>query len=214
MKRYLFLNLIACITTALQAQDRAQVLKYDFFTPVAGCFGVSYEVPRNDFISFDYDLGFIGLKLGDYFERDQFAGAYAAFGPRLYFQKDVSQYNNLSGWYFKPQLMMNYFSYSDSVTYYDVVNFINVTTDVSGSDFTINLLAAIGSQWVLSDIIVFDLWFGLGYGGGWTKSTKGPVENAEYFGFDQNSPFKYSFVRFGYSPLIFDGGLSIGFRWQ
>lgn len=213
MKNIMFLVLLAWSTLTLRAQDRSQALKYDFFTPVAGCFGFSYEAPRNDFISFDYDAGFIGVQLGDYFERDQFAGAYAAFGPRLYFKKDASQFNNLRGLYFKPQLMVNFFSFTDSVEYYDWMTGFYENFEASGTDLTINLLATMGTQWVLSDIVVFDLWFGLGYGGGWINDEVSAPEDAAYYGYDPNSFFKYSFVRFGDSPLIFDGGLSIGFRW-
>ena len=196
---------------SLFAQTDARSLKYDFFTPVGGCMGFSLEKPKNDFISYDYDLGMIGLRLGDYFDYDAFFGGYAAFGPRMYFKRDDAAQNDMRGLYFKPILMLNYFVWSDSSTYYDYLTGAYYADEVSGSDFTINLLASMGSQWILSDLIVFDLWFGLGYGGGWNTYESDLIPES-YFG-TADRPFKYSYTRFGYSPLIFDGGLSIGFKF-
>jgi len=173
--------------------------------------GFSYEQPRNDFISFDYDIGVIGLQLGDYFDKDVFYGGYAAFGPRMYFKKDTGPMNNLRGLYFKPQLLLNYFGYRDSVYYYDYLTGESFSDEITGTDLSISLLACLGTQWILSDLIVFDLWFGLGYGGGW-ESVDNTILPDPYV-VDPDNPFKYSFVHMGYSPLIFDGGLSIGFVW-
>lgn len=197
----------------LSAQGNEKSLKYDFFTPVGGCMGFSLEVPRSDFISMDYDAGMIGLRLGDYFERDKFMGGYAAFGPRMYFRKDDAAVNDMKGLYFKPMVMVNYFAWSDSLSYYDyaVFPYVYYADEVSGTDFTLNLLAVMGSQWILSDLIVFDLWFGLGYGGGWQSYDAGAVPQEFLNNVDE--PFKYNYVRFGDSPLIFDGGLSIGFKF-
>lgn len=211
MKHLLILAAFISVASNASAQQSTHALKYDFFTPVAGCFGFSYEQPRNNFVSFDYDAGFIGVRLDDYFERDQFAGGYAAFGPRLYFKKDPADLNDFRGFYFKPQLLASYFSYTDSVDYYDYLTGLYNIGEEKGSDFSVSLLATLGTQFILSDLIVFDLWFGLGYGGSWVNETSNVPDT--YYYETYNNAFKYSHVRFGDSPLIFDGGLSIGFKW-
>lgn len=209
-KSLLLLAFTACFLSA-RAQDTQYALKYDFFSPVAGCFGFSFEQPRNNFISFDYDLGLIGLRLDDYFTRDKFGGAYAAFGPRLYFDRDEAQTNDLRGAYFKPQILVSYFQYQDNVDYYDYYSGLSYSGHLEGSDFSLSMLAAVGSQWIMSDLVVFDLWFGLGYGGSWANETV-DIPPGNYYDSGNNN-FKYSHVHFGDSPLIFDGGLSIGFKW-
>lgn len=206
----LLVTLIFCLAT-VRAQDKSYALKYDFFSPVAGCFGFSFEQPRNNFISFDYDLGLIGLRLDDYFEADKFGGAYASFGPRLYFTKDDASFNDLRGAYFKPQILVNYYGYTNNIYYYDYLSGIGYDGTLEGTDMSISMLATVGSQWIMSDLVVFDLWLGLGYGGSWVNETT-DIPPGNYYDSGNNN-FKYSHVHFGNSPLIFDGGLSIGFKW-
>lgn len=207
--KLLVVLLFSLLASSLSAQETPKLLKFDFFAPVAGCMGFSYEQPKSDFVSIDYDLGFIGIKLDDYFNYETFVGAYCGAGPRLYFKKDAAELNDGRGMYFKPMLMLNYFHFTEPTSYWDGYNTIN--RDVVGDDFTINVLATMGTQWIMADKIVFDLWFGLGYGGGWNSSDAPIVDG--YAIQDYDNPFKFSYVRFGYSPMIFDGGLSIGLKW-
>ncbi len=211
MKKYALLLVVVIFTLTAKGQDADKApyaIKYDFFTPVAGCFGFSLEIPRTNFTSLDIDAGLIGLKLGDYYYNETFGGGYASIGPRYYFRKDELPKNDMRGPYFKPQVLLNYFQYTYDYGYYDPVSNQSIISEVNGSDFSANILLCMGSQWILSDLIVFDLWFGLGYGGDWTKEeTNVPPD---YF-YEYNSrSYKYSHVHFGDSPMIFDGGLSIG----
>lgn len=207
-KMILGLLLLASIATT-KAQE-TYAIKYDFFTPVAGCFGFSLEKARTNFTSLDFDAGLIGLKLGDYYLWDKFVGGYAAFGPRLYFVKDPAELHNFKGAYFKPQALANYFTYQGEQIYYNGIDYYGVVGNVEGTDFSLSLLLCLGNQWVLSDLVVFDLWFGLGYGGSWTTETTDIPEELYYPNY---SNYKYSHVHFGDSPLIFDGGLSIGVKF-
>jgi len=204
----LALMFLVGITTA-KAQD-TYAIKYDFFTPVAGCFGFSLEKARTNFTSLDFDAGLIGLKLGDYYEYDKFAGGYVAFGPRLYFVKDPAEINNFKGTYFKPQLLANYFKYQQEYTYYEDITYAPLIGNIEGTDFSLSLLLCLGNQWILSDLVVFDLWFGLGYGVSWETET---IDFPEVYYYSSGSSYKYSHVHFGDSPLIFDGGLSIGIKF-
>lgn len=210
MKNYLLGLTLLMSFSAVSAQEK-YAIKYDFFTPVAGCFGISLEQIRSNFVSMDYDIGAIGVKLGDYYQYDKFAGGYVSAGPRLYFSKDPAELNNFKGAYFKPQLLANYFTYSYDYVYYDGISYEPFTTSVDGSDFSLSLLLCLGNQWVLSDLVVFDLWFGLGYGGSWTNENYDIPEDQYFYSYYSN--YKFSHVHFGDSPLIFDGGLSIGIKF-
>ncbi len=208
----LSLVIIYCNTYS-QTNDitKTHSLKYDFFSPVGGCFGFSLETTKSNFASLDIDAGLIGLQLGDYFAYDKFLGGYVAAGPRFYFKKDNSmqENNNMKGGYFKPLLLANFFTFEDLWQYYDYISGTTLETTIEGSDFSLSLLLALGNQWVLSDIVTFDIWFGLGYGGNWINDNRDELDPLfDYY--DTPTGYKFSYVKFGDSPLIFDGGLSIG----
>jgi len=165
------------------------------------------EVPRSSFVSFDYDAGVIGLRLGDYFANDVFYGGYFAFGPRIYFKKDQEPANDLKGWYFKPMLLGNVFGFENKEYVYTGGGH---TLDIAkATDISLALISCIGHQFILQDIMVFDLWFGFGYTGGWLIYSNDFAEQAYQY-LDNGAAFKYSFVRFGSSALCFDTGISIG----
>lgn len=192
-------------------EPQTHALKYDFFSPVGGCFGFSLETTKSNFTSLDIDAGLIGLQLGDYFYYDKFLGAYVSAGPRFYFKKDnsLSGTNNFKGSYFKPELLANFFSFEYLYEFYDYNTGLVTEDIVKGTDLSLSLLLCLGNQWVLSDIVTFDIWFGLGYGGNWINDDYEP-QLADIYYYDQNQSYKFSYVKFGDSPLIFDGGLSIG----
>lgn len=192
-------------SSRLFGQDAPKAIKYEFFSPVTGCLGFSLEQSKTNFISMDYELGFIGVKLGDYFADEAFYGGYASIGPRLYMDKDETPFNNLRGSYLKPALLVNAFYYESQDTYI-AQNGLPLTDQLDGMDVTINLLLVVGAQEIIYDIASVELWLGLGYGGGWrtVNSKYRPGLEAE------NPSFKYSYNRIGESPLIFDIGLNLG----
>ena len=52
MKKYALLLVVVIFTITAKGQDADKApyaIKYDFFTPVAGCFGFSLELPRTNF---------------------------------------------------------------------------------------------------------------------------------------------------------------------
>lgn len=191
----------------LSAQDSVKIVSIDFFAPIAGCMGFNYEKSGDNIFTMEYGAGLIGLKLEDYFEYDQFVGAYASAGPKFYFNTEEVANNLTKTIYFKPLLLLNYYYFWDEGSFYNGSQYISV--DYEGFDLSISVLGSLGSQWVLDEHIVFDLWFGLGYGGGWHEVTKGQyAEDADY-----NEQFNFSYIRIGNTPVAFDGGLSIGWKW-
>lgn len=198
---------IFCIPGKISAQDSVKIVTIDFFSPIAGCLGFNYEKSADNIFNMEYSAGFIGLKLEDYFEYDQFAGAYFSAGPKFYFNTKDAANNVSKTLYFKPLLLMNGFYFKTNDLYFNGTNWISV--DNEGYDITINIFGSVGSQWILNKQLVFDLWFGLGYGGGWHEVTKGLYpESATY-----NDDFYFSYIRLGNTPVVFDGGLSIGWKW-
>lgn len=215
----ILLLLATCTTAFSQEAPSTAVIKYDFFSPVAGCFGLSYETWYRNSTTLEINAGFIGVKLDDYFNSDQFIGGYASIGPRFYFKTDVmdgvDNYSDFKGFYIKPELLFNYFSFTDIYYQYDYEcddfgNCIEYFSEfeVPGNDFSISLLMGLGHQWTFRDVVTMDLWFALGYGGSWINSDTDNLPASNYY--NDNQYFKYSYVRFGDSPMIFDGGLSIG----
>lgn len=191
----------------LSAQDSVKIVSIDFFAPIAGCLGFNYEKSADNIFNMEYSAGLIGLKLDDYFNYDQFIGGYVSAGPKFYFNTKEAADNVTKTLYFKPSLLVNYYYFWDEGDGFDGLNFIAV--DYEGYNLSINLLGSVGSQWILNKHIVFDLWFGLGYGGGWYVVTKGlNAEDAAY-----ESDFHFSYLRIINSPVAFDGGLSIGWKW-
>ncbi len=215
MKKLLLLLIPVCFSSFSKAQNidapKMHAIKYDFFSPVAGCFGFSLETTKKDFIALDIDAGFIGLKLGDYFPYANFAGGYASVGPRFYFKNrdGIGSAENFKGGYFKPQILANYYSFNYTGLFYNYIDGTSSEIEIKGSDFSASLLLCLGNQWVLSDIITFDIWFGLGYGGDWFSDNMDESETVYYDNYN-NPSFRFSYVRFGDTPLLFDGGLSIG----
>lgn len=205
--RKLALVFLFCIlATRGFSQDLGSALKFDFFSPVSGCLGFSYERSKSEFVSLDVEAGYIGVQLGDYFEYNSFIGGYFSAGPRLYFKQDLSEFNDMRGAYFKPQFMVNYYKYS--VDYYSALSY--TPEEVNGYDFTANIVAVVGKQWVMMDKLVFDLWFGLGYGMEW-RNWYGNHMFDIWQPYDTYQPFKFNFINPDDSPILIDAGLSFGF---
>ena len=81
MKRILAgIFMLTVISTQAQTEPATKNFKYDFFSPVAGCFGFDLETWYRNSVTMEYKAGLIGLKLGDYFGNEQFIGGYFSIG--------------------------------------------------------------------------------------------------------------------------------------
>ncbi len=216
----LILFLLTLLNTRAQDNEPVanQIIKFDFFSPVAGCVGFSYESWYRPGITIEADAGFIGFRTDDYFQADQFLGGFASFGYRFYLsgqeKSDIENYTNFNGFYLKPHLLVNYFNFSDdhqTYNYYEdeFGNWVEEYEEytIEGTDLSVALLIGFGRQWIFYDRLSIDLWMALGYGGNWRESNAD--ELPEYSYYYDNDNFKYSFLRMD-SPLYFDGGLKFG----
>jgi hypothetical protein len=206
MKKILFIFCLLIFCSSVNAQSlysdstKIRAIKFDFFSPVNGCLGLSLETVKTKVFSYDLDAGFIGMNLGDYYYYDAFVGAYGGAGFRFYFSseyKKAKNYNIFEGVYIKPSLSLAYYHYKKEQ--------INLE-DITGTDFSISQFVYFGSQTTAFDVIVFDFWFGFGYGKNWI-SEKNP--NSE---FTYNDGFHdFGHRQLGDSPLLFDAGFSLGY---
>ena len=206
MKKAAAAFLLLVISSQVYAQSvhadssKIRALKFDFFSPINGCLGLSLETVKTKVISIDIDAGFIGMNLGDYYYYDNFAGAYGGAGFRFYFSSEYKKNRNYSifeGVYIKPSLSLSYYQYKKEQI---------GLPDITGKDFSISQFVIFGTQATAFDFLVFDFWFGLGYGKNWI-SEKNP--NSE---FTYNDGFHdFGHVQPGDSPMLFDAGFCLGY---
>lgn len=142
--------------------DRKNVIKLDFISPLTGNTTFAYERSLKPGQSFEVTLGIIGLGFdpGD----ENARGAFTKFGykfiksPDFYFNK--MRYSHiLKGSYIKPEISFGYYSHE----YYYIENWGNSMVErepvVSGA-----LHLVLGKQWVYSNVFLVDFSVGVGYG--------------------------------------------------
>lgn len=200
----LFLLLIVCSRLYSQPiysdSSKIRALKFDFFSPINGCLGLSLETVKTKVFSFDIDGGFIGMNLGDYYYYDSFVGAYGGAGFRFYFSsayKKNRNYSILEGVYIKPSLSLCYYQYTKELV--DLPN-------IKGKDFSISQFIYFGTQSTAFEVLVFDFWFGFGYGKNWISENNPNSEVTYNDGFHD-----FGHIQPGDSPLLFDAGFSLGY---
>ncbi len=206
MKKLLLIFFLSIFCSRVNSQSAAadtiktHAIKFEFFSPVNGCLGLSLETVKTKVFSFDVDAGFIGMNLGDYYFYDAFVGAYGGAGFRFYFSSDYKNARNYSifeGVYIKPSLSLGYYHYKKEQ--------INLE-DITGSDFSISQFVYFGTQTKAFDVIVFDFWFGFGYGKNWI-SENNPDSDYTY----NDGLHDFGHTQPGDSPLLFDAGFSLGY---
>ncbi len=193
--------------TYCQSEDSLQIhiLKFDFFSPVMGCMGFSLETYKKNCISWEVEAGFIGIKLGDYISYDHYLGGYFSVGPKIYFggKKALENIFFLNHAYIKPEFLTSFFIIKDQNGDCPL-GLPNCDAEtVNGVDFSASLLMCVGKQWVLRKKLSFDIYCGLGYG----YEFNNYINQLDY---DIYPGFKFSHMAFGYSPVVYDAGLSIG----
>lgn len=176
----------------LYAHQNRNAIKISFISPLSGSFIFSYERSIKPGMSFETDLGIVGLGY-DLAETNP-SGVFFRGGVKFirtpdYYVQGMKYAHILKGSYIKPELIFSAYSEND----FDMLNGIyNDATKKRGGAFVLNL----GKQVVYNDFFLVDFYGGIGYG----------------FTNDQN-------VRFGFSatgnlPIAFTSGLKIGFLFK
>lgn len=152
---------------ALYADNNKNAWKIDFLSPLAGSTIFSYERSIKPGFSLEGSFGIIGLGLDPELVKPR--GALVKFGPRFMKTPDFRKgslryYHVLKGAYIQPQVTFGAFG---SDQYYYNYN----PNNMSGSGYTArqtttygSLMVVFGKQSVYSNVFLFDVYAGFGWG--------------------------------------------------
>lgn len=173
--------------------DRKRAIKIDFISPLTGNTTISYEHSIKPGRSFEGSVGLIGLGLdpGD----NNPLGMFVQFGmkfiksPDFYFSR-MRYAHLLKGGYIKPEVSFG--AYGIDTDYYYSEN--ERETVVTGA-----VMVNFGKQWVFDNVMLFDIYVGVGYG----FSTRDHYDDLEYnFGYVTGPP---------QFPIAMQAGINIGY---
>lgn len=179
--------------------EEKSIIKYDFFSPFQGCLGFAVETSKKNLHAFEFEIGFIGIKLNERYINEKFLGAYSSAGVRFYFENYKEPFQNnyflFNGIYIKPEVIINYFTYFDEAR-----------KGTYGENLSLAALICAGNQWYFMNKVVLDFWLGFGYDKNWiTEEYNGePSATINYY------TYKYNYFHLLDGPMIFDWCLSIG----
>ncbi len=174
--------------------QRKNALKFNFFSPLAGATAFSFEHCLKPGRSIESGIGFIGL--GQKLDGFRASGVFINAGYKFikdpdFYLKGMRYAHLLKGSYFKPELAMSIYKYSDH-TFIGGNTVADPDTNVAMFAFILN----VGKQWVFADRFLVDWYIGAGYGFG-----KNSDDNARHFAFTGGTSD---------SPFVINSGLRIG----
>jgi hypothetical protein len=176
-------------------QQRKNAIKMNFFSPLTGATSFSYERSLQPGRSIEGGLGIIGL--GQKLEGYKASGFYLNAGYKFikdpdFYVKGMKYAHILKGSYFKPELAMSVYRYSNR-TYMGS----NVVSDPDTNVAMFALILNVGKQWVFGDRFLVDWYVGAGYGFG--KNDE--YDNARHFAFTGGTSS---------TPLVLNAGFRVG----
>lgn len=173
--------------------NRKRAIKIDFISPLTGNTTISYEQSIKPGRSWEASVGLIGLGLDP--NNNNPLGLFAQFGfkfiksPDFYFSR-MRYAHLLKGGYVKPEVSLGVYGI-DRDTYY--MN-QNRETVISGA-----IMVNFGKQWVFDNVMLFDMYVGVGYG--FSTGTYG--DDMDYnFGYVTGPPE---------FPIALQAGINIGY---
>jgi len=177
-------------------QQRKNAIKFNFFSPLTGATAFSYEHSLQPGRSIEAGLGIIGL--GQKLDGYKASGIYLNAGYKFikdpdFYMKGMRYAHILKGTYFKPELALSIYKYSNT-TYMGS----NTVSDPNTNVAMMALILNVGKQWVISDRFLIDWYVGAGYGFGQNDES----DNARHFAFVGGT---------SETPLVLNSGFRIGF---
>ena len=144
--------------------QRKNAFKFNFFSPLMGATAFGYERSLRPGRSIDTRLGIIGL--GQDLDGYKASGVYVSAGYKFikdpdYYVKGMRYAHLLKGAYFKPEIALSCYTYSNR-TYFGNHTVSEPDTKVRLGAFILN----VGKQWVFADRFLVDWYIGAGYGFG------------------------------------------------
>ena len=181
--------------------NRKNILKIDFLSPLTGNTTFAYERSLRPGRSVEATLGIIGLGLNN---SDRNAGGvFTKFGYKLiknpdFYLRGMRYAHLLKGSYVKPELSLGFFNH-DNWMWRDYNN--NYTSEKSReSVFSGTVQLVLGKQWIMDNAFAIDLFAGIGYG----------FSTTEDF-----TPYHYGYSVMDESfPIAFSAGFKIGYLFK
>lgn len=176
-------------------QQRRNAFKMNFFSPLTGATSFSYERSLQPGRSLEAGLGIIGLgkELDGYKASGVFLNAGYKFikSPDFYI-KGMKYAHILKGSYFKPELALSVYRYSND-TYIGSNVVSDPDTDVAMFAFILN----VGKQWIIGNSFLVDWYVGAGYAFGKNDED----DSARHFAFTGGT---------SNTPLVLNAGFRVG----
>jgi len=137
-------------------------LKVSFLGPLVGNTNLTYEQVIRPGRSFELKASFVGLGInrdgGDDPRGVIVSAGYKLMKKPTFFTSDTRRRHILQGGYLKPEIFIGH-------TSFDTNNFLG-PGDRRESSTTGGFMLNLGKQWVYSDVVLLDFFFGIGYGAG------------------------------------------------
>lgn len=176
--------------------QRRNALKFNFFSPLMYASAFSFEHNLKPGRSVEAGIGFIGL--GQRPEGYRASGVFMNVGYKFikdpdFYLKGMRYAHLLKGSYFKPELAMSIYKYSNHTLMGN-----NTVADPDTNVAMFALILNVGKQWVFADRFLIDWYIGAGYGFGQNDES----DNARHFAFLGGTSD---------SPLVLNSGFRIGF---
>jgi len=196
----------------LYADNNKNAWKIDFISPLVGSTIFSYERSIKPGFSLEGSFGIIGLGIDQ--EQVKPRGALVKFGPRFMKTPDFRKgslryYHILKGAYIQPQVTFGAFG-SDH-QYYTFGSGGNQVNQVTARETTTygSLMVVFGKQSVYSNVFLFDLYAGFGWGFNSTTQNNRPNNaTTEYFNMNRTYGVLIGGDRL---PLAATLGIKMGF---
>lgn len=183
--------------------ERTNLISLDFIAPALDHFTVGYERLLRPHMSLSIKLGYLSLGIASTQngEAKKPTGALLKAGVNFFLPPSQKRLRSgrtlhpLSGWYLRPEIIVNAWSQDRASFYYEGIR----------DDYTnLCLNLTIGRKLVIGERFTFDFHGGLGYGLQWVNGLPSK-ESKEY------EEYAYSHAFLGNSPLILTGGLMFGY---
>lgn len=186
--------------------NKKNAFKVDFLSPLTGNTTFWYERSLKPGRSLEAALGIIGLGIDQNDENP--TGVFARFGYKFikdpdFYMRGMRYAHLLKGSYIKPEISLgflsrnvnNYYEYMDPYGYY-----YGGVSKEREKLMTGSIQLTLGKQWIVDNVFLVDLYWGVGYG---------------FAGGDNGGGYYYSYAVADESfPLAFSLGIKTGFLFK
>jgi len=196
----------------LYADNNKNAWKIDFMSPLFGSTILSYERSIKPGFSLEASIGIIGAGMD--FEEIRPRGALVKFGPRFMKTPDFRQgslryYHVLKGAYIQPLITFGAFAADERYYTYDPITMNSQSYTTRQTTTYGSLMIVLGKQAVYSNVFLFDIYAGFGWGFNNTTRTNIPANvSTEYYGIRRTYG---SMIGSDGVPLAGTVGIKVGF---